>query len=172
MDQIAIFLLCLSCTRSITLFKKQIALQNWCFTSTVHSFILKLQSSLAHIIPLDLLTHTFIALLQSHYNKTLSYSWERCKEEHKEHCFFQFTILLVPNLSKKILRKNKISQFLFKSQKGALHVCLFMLKNEEGWHGVSCISALVLSARLSFKLLFLFLHHKSPAKFLDKKASY
>lgn len=70
MNQITVSLLCLSCTRSITFLKKQITLQNQRFTGTVHSFIFKLQSSLADIIPLNRLTHIFIALPQSHCNKT------------------------------------------------------------------------------------------------------
>lgn len=70
MNQITIYLFCLSCTRLIMLFKKQITLENQCFTGTGKCFIFKLHSSLAHIILLSHVTHIFIALPQSHYNKT------------------------------------------------------------------------------------------------------
>lgn len=128
MNQITISLLRLSCTRSITLIKKQITLQNWCFTGTVHSFIFKPHSSLAHIITLSCLMHIFIALPQRHYNKTLRCCWETCRgREEKTIIFFSLSFY------QKILRVEKM---------------------------------------LSFKLLFLFVHHKSSVKFLDKMASY
>lgn len=67
---ITIYLLCLSCTRLIILFKKKITLENHNFTRTVKRFNFKLHNSLAHIIHLSHLTHIFIALPQIHYNKT------------------------------------------------------------------------------------------------------
>lgn len=70
MNQITIYLLYLSCTRLIMLFKKKITLENQFFAGTVKCFILKLHNSLAHIISLNHLTHIFIALPQSYYNRS------------------------------------------------------------------------------------------------------
>ena len=70
MNQIIISFFCLSWTKWITFLKKQITLQCQCFIGTMHGFIFKLHSSLALIIPLHCLTLIFIALSQSHYNKT------------------------------------------------------------------------------------------------------
>lgn len=50
--------------------KKQITLQNCCASGTVHSFVFKLHSSLAHITLLSHLTHNLIASPPNHCNIT------------------------------------------------------------------------------------------------------
>lgn len=74
-------------TRLIIIFKKEITLGNQCFTG----FIFKLPNSLAHIIPLSHLTHIFIVLPQSHYNKTDELAVGRdVRNSRKELFFFSF----------------------------------------------------------------------------------